>query len=290
MSAGGRNGRRGLPAVPGVSIPADRRFRRTDASIERRRRTRRLLWRAVRWTLPLVVVSAAAWWLGSTLLGSEALQVREISVEGNHRLSAADVEQLVDGLRGENILKVNFDRYERRLLDSPWIADVTLFRALPARIRIHVVERVPLAIARIERELYLVDRTGVVIDTYGPAHQEIDLPLVDGLTEPLASSLTPLPERAQLAAACLTALEVNSGLFDRLSQVDVSHPHDAVVVLDDDPALLHLGDQRFVERLQGYLDLRLTLRERYRRIDSVDLRFDDRIYLNGTALVEKPAP
>ena len=62
------------------------------------------------------------------------------------------------------------------------------------------------------------------------------------------------------------------------------------MLLDDDSALLHLGEQRFVERLQGYLTLRPTLRERYRRIDSVDLRFDDRIYLNGTALIEKPAP
>ena len=290
MSAGGRNGRRGLPGVPGVSIPPDRRFRRTDASVERRRRTRRLAWRVARWTLPVLAVSAVLWWVGRSLLGSEALQVREISIEGNHRLSSADVERLVDGLRGENILKVNFDRYERRILDSPWIADVTLFRALPARIKIHVIERVPMAIARIDRELYLVDRTGTVIDVYGAAHREIDLPLVDGLTDSASPSLTPATDRVQLTQACLTAFEGTPALLERLSQVDVSNPHDAVVLLDDDSALLHLGDQRFVERLQAYLELRPTLRDRYRRIDSVDLRFDDRVYLNGTALVQKPAP
>ena len=38
---------------------------------------------------------------------------------------------------------------------------------------------------------------------------------------------------------------------ERLSQIDVTTPRDAVVLLDDDPALLHLGDTRFVERVQG---------------------------------------
>jgi cell division septal protein FtsQ len=284
------SGRRGLPGVPGVSVQADRRFRRTDASVDRRRRTRRLIWRMGGWTLPVVAVSAATWWVATTLLQVEALRVQEISIEGNHRLSSAEVEHLVEGLRSENILKVNFDRYERRLLDSPWVADVTLFRALPARITIQVVERVPMAIARISGELFLVDRTGVVIDEYGQAHREIDLPLVDGLTDPGASSLTPVPERVQLAQACLMAFESSPGLFARLSQVDVSNPHDAVVVLDDDAALLHLGAERFAERLQGYLDLRPTLRDRYRRMDYVDLRFDGRVYLNGTALIEAPAP
>jgi cell division septal protein FtsQ len=232
----------------------------------------------------------ASWWLGRTLLGSEALRVQEIAVEGNERLSTAEIEQLVDGLRGRNILEVDFDHYERRILASPWVSDVTLFRALPARIKIRVVERVPMALGRINQALYLIDGTGVVIGEYGPAHREIDLPVVDGLTDPTGRTLEPVPERVQLARSCLTALESAPRLFERLSQVDVSNPHDAVVMLDDDPALLHLGNERFVERLQDYLDLRPTLRDRYRSVDYVDLRFDGRVYVHGTAALDKPVP
>ncbi len=64
-----------------------------------------------------------------------------------------------------------------------------------------------------------------------------------------------------------------------MSQIDVSDLHDAVVILDGDPALLRLGDSDFVARLQQYLDLGAALRERVAAIDYVDLRFDERLYV-----------
>ena len=67
--------------------------------------------------------------------------------------------------------------------------------------------------------------------------------------------------------------------YKRLSQVDVSNPHDVVVLLEGDTAQLRLGDERFVERLQSYLEVAAALRERVTDIDYVDLRFDDRVYV-----------
>jgi hypothetical protein len=55
--------------------------------------------------------------------------------------------------------------------------------------------------------------------------------------------------------------------------------HNAAVILTGDSAKIQLGEDRFLARLQGYLDLAVTLRERVAEIDSVDLRFDDRIYV-----------
>jgi cell division septal protein FtsQ len=52
-----------------------------------------------------------------------------------------------------------------------------------------------------------------------------------------------------------------------------------VVLLQDDPALLHLGDEKFLERLQSYVDLAPALREQVRDIDYVDLRFGQRVYV-----------
>ena len=50
-------------------------------------------------------------------------------------------------------------------------------------------------------------------------------------------------------------------------------------MLKDDTALVHIGDEQFVERLQSYLDLVPALRERVPEIDYVDLRFDERVYV-----------
>ena len=43
--------------------------------------------------------------------------------------------------------------------------------------------------------------------------------------------------------------------------------------------MLRLGEQDFVDRIQGYLDLAPALRERVADIDYVDLRFGERLYV-----------
>ena len=275
--------RRGAPAsTAGVPAPADKRFRRSDPRGAGRRRLGQITWKLVRLAAILGVVVAGFVWLGTTVLGSPMFQVQRLVVRGHTRLSVGDVEALVAGIRGERIVRVDFEHYRRRLMDSPWVESASLWRVLPSTIEVRIVERSPLVIARVGQQLYLVDGHGVIIDEYGPQHRDFDLPIVDGLVRPEATS-GPLvdPARLALIARLLAAVESHAGLRDRLSQVDVSAARDAVVLLDGDPALLHLGDTRFVERVQAYLELAPTLRERLGAIDSVDLRFDERVYVRS---------
>ena len=180
----------------------------------------------------------------------DLLRVRDVTVVGTARLSAGEVESLVAGLRDDHILRVDLEFYRRRLLDSPWVADVQLTRLLPATIQIAVVERTPMAVARHGQQLYLVDETGSIIDDYGPQYQEFDLPVVDGLmSAPKSGTPGASVDRVRLTASLLAGLGTRPDLRDRVSQIDVSNPRDAVVMFDDDPAWLHVGDRRFVERL-----------------------------------------
>src|SRR5262249_31002086 len=55
--------------------------------------------------------------------------------------------------------------------------------------------------------------------------------------------------------------------------------HNVAVILSGDSAVIHLGEDQFLQRLESYLDLASALRERVADIDYVDLRFDDRIYV-----------
>ena len=71
-------------------------------------------------------------------------------------------------------------------------------------------------------------------------------------------------------------------------QIDVSDARNAVVLLDGDPTLLRLGNERFVERLQSYHELAPALRERVPVIDYIDLRFDERVYVRPARDVHSP--
>ncbi|MCC7008713.1 MAG: FtsQ-type POTRA domain-containing protein [Acidobacteria bacterium] len=266
-------------ASAGVALPPDRRYRRPDLRPDRRRLGRRIA-RVLGWTgLGLLFALAAAW--GSQwALRAEPLKVRGIDVRGAARLSAGEIDALLDGLRGENIFEVDFDVYRRRLLDSPWIASATFRRALPSTIAIEIVERTPLAIARLGQQLYLVDDTGVIIDEYGAPYADLDLPIVDGLlTGPSAAGPLADPARVHLVGALLAALAARPELRGRLSQIDVASPHDAVVMFDAPSIWLHLGETRFVERLQTFFEVAPELQEQIGDLDQVDLRFDDRVFV-----------
>ena len=93
------------------------------------------------------------------------------------------------------------------------------------------------------------------------------------------------PARAELAARVMASVGTRPEIARQVSQIDVSDPHNAVVILEGDTALLRIGDTEFVERLQQYLDLAPALRERMAGIDYVDLRFDERLYVRP----QKPA-
>lgn len=273
--------RRGMPPAPGVASPQDRRFRRSDLLVERRRLTVRVR-RFLRWGLPVLAGLALVAWGVQTVLASPLLQVRDLKVVGNKRVSASAIEALVSGLRDEHILRVDLAAYRERLLTSPWVQDARFSRVLPATIEISVVERAPMAVARLGQQLYLVGEDGSILDDYGPAYREFDLPVVDGLvTAPKTGRPFADADRARLTADLFTSLASRPDLRDRISQADVSNPFDAVVMFDDDAAWLHLGDRDFTDRLQRYVELRPTLAERFGDLDYVDLRFDTQVYLRG---------
>lgn len=266
--------------MPPLSAPADKRFRRSHVKPSGRRRSRlRQAWLVFRVLTVMAVAGYGAWRGLSLVANSPALRVARIVVSGQQRLAPGEVLALLDGLRGQHILGVDLAAWQARLLASPWVEDATLRRVLPSTIEVRVRERQPTAVGRIGNGLYLIDRQGVVMDEYGPAYADLDLPIVDGVAGRVDGRTVVDPARAALAARVIAALAARPDPRPRVSQIDVSHPHDAVVMLEGDTALLRLGEEDFAERLQQYVDLGATLRERVTAIDYVDLRFPERVYV-----------
>jgi cell division protein FtsQ len=229
------------------------------------------------------LLAAGGWYAAQAVIEARVLHVTEIRVRGNEHLARGEVLALLTGLQGQHLLQTDLDVWRRRVLGSPWVEQAALRRVLPSTVEVVIRERTPMAIGRIKGDLYLMDELGTVIDNYGPNYAQFDLPIVDGLAdEPSRGGPTVDAERAQLAAGLLRALEGRPDLMKRVSQIDVRDPRDAVVLLDQDPALVHLGRERYVERLQAYLDLYEALHLRVPAIEYVDLRFEDRVYVRPT--------
>jgi cell division protein FtsQ len=263
-----------------VAAQTDRRFRRSHVKPGRKRGVGRALVRPVlTWGLLGLLVAYGVYRTSGVAAQARVLEVDRIVVRGNERLSKGEVLAVLSGLRGQNLIWTDLDVWRKRLLASPWVRDAALRRSLPSTVDVVIAEREPMGIARVKGELYLVDDRGVIIDQYGPHYVDLDLPIVDGLAAaPSDGSMTD-EARAELAARVIAAVKGKPAIASRLSQIDVTDLHNATVILSGDPAVLQLGEDLFLTRLESYLDLAPTLHERIAQIDSVDLRFDERIYV-----------
>ena len=274
--------------MPGLPT-TDKRFKRAHVKPSRRRSpASKHAWLAAR-LLALALVLGYAGYRGVALIAAaSSLQIGHLVVRGQERLSTGEVLALVEGLRGQNILAVDLDDWQQKLLSSPWVERATIRRVLPSTLELTVHERRPMGIGRHGTAMYLVDAGGVIIDEYGPVYADIDLPIIDGIgaAPPDGGSIVDVA-RAEFAARVIGALATRPELAKRVSQIDVSDLHDAVLILDGDPALLRLGDTEFVARLQQYIDLAPALHERLNGIDYVDLRFDERLYVRPPKAMAK---
>ena len=277
-----------------VRAPADRRFRRAHVHPARKRSWTRS-WRTASVAVLIAAFVAYGGYRGAELLSAaEALTISRITVRGTSRMSPGEVLALLEGLRGTSMVTANLESWRQKLLGSPWVADAAIRRVFPGTLSVVIEEREPLGIGRIGQSLYLIDQHGAIIDEFGPNYAEFNLPIIDGLDSGTAAGgtlvndvraalagrlLADLQREPALAGRLLSELRRRPDLAKRISQIDVADIRDAVVILKDDSALIRVGDERFVERVQSYLDLAGRLREQVPQIDYVDLRFDNRVYV-----------
>lgn len=264
-----------------VAVPADKRFRRAHVKPGRRRN----YWRAVaipaaHYALIGAVIACGMYEVSGIAAQAHALRIEKISIRGNERMSKAEVARALDGMIGQSLVWTNLDHWRDELLKSPWIHDAAMRRSLPSTIEVVVSERRPIGIGRVHGELFLVDEHGIILDQVGTGYAEFDLPIIDGLVVRDSNGSRVADEAgAELAARVIAALKARPKIAERLSQLDVSDLHNAAVILERDKAVIHLGEDQFLQRVEAYLDVAQALRDRVADIDYVDLRFDDRIYV-----------
>jgi cell division septal protein FtsQ len=266
--------------VSHVAIPADKRFRRAHVKPARQRRHWSIvIGRTIRAGLIGVLILFAAYRGAKFAAHAHLFRIERIVVHGNRRLSSGEVLAVLGGLRGQSLVWADLDLWRRRLLASAWVRDADLRRSLPSTVEVVVSERRPIGIGRLQGQMYLLDDHGVIIDEYGPQYSEFDLPIIDGLRASSGGDTVTDADRVELASRVIEALGPKPEIARQVSQVDVLDLHDAAVILSGDPAVIQLGDQQFLRRLQSYLELAPALRERVSHIDQVDMRIDGRIYV-----------
>lgn len=264
-----------------VAVTADRRLKRNARPGQRTRRSsakRWLLWGAGVAGLCVVVVGLAL--AARAVVRAETFRVTSVVIAGQSHVSEQQRQELVGMLRGRSIFTIDLAAVRVHWEASPWVREARLRRVLPSTVEVRVTERQAVAVGRLGVQLFVIDERGTLIDAYGPSYASLHLPIVDGFEGVSAAAASEHDAaRASLAARVVLDLQHKPQLLERLSQLDVSDPRNAQVLLNGDPAQLRLGNERFLARTESYLSVASALRDRLGNIDYVDLRYDGRLFV-----------
>ena len=196
---------------------------------------------------------------------STGLTVHQVVIVGQDyvdRQSVLNVLRLDDS---EPIFLVNLGNLRSRVETLGWVKNAFPRRRLPDTIEIKLVERIPLALWQHERDFALIGDDGAII-TRSNLDKFADLMLVVGSDAPVhtAKLLEMLALEPSLSKRVVAAIRVGERRWNLKidSRVDVLLPE-----TDPVAAWRRLAD---LERRQQVLE---------RQIESIDLRFKDRLII-----------
>jgi cell division protein FtsQ len=158
VASGGRveRGSRPRARAASVVVPLPRRIRGDRLDLARLVPSGRSLGIAF-----LIVVGAAAAWLGARETGVFA--VRAVDVSGAPPAVAAQVQRALQTTRGTSLLKLDLAAAAQNLEALPTVASVRFDRAFPHTLRVVVVPERPVAIVRQGADSFLVAESGRVM-------------------------------------------------------------------------------------------------------------------------------
>lgn len=258
------------------------------------------------WTFGLVVGAFLAAWIlfqGEQFLATDARfllprdgpssQGDAIVVRGVRNASRTAVLRIFDNDRGRSIADLDPDRRRLQLRTVDWVRDASVRRVWPNRLTVDVLERQPVAFIQVPAGMsgnfanpvaykpMLIDGDGVILKLRGPVPQS--LPLLTGIRD-----TDDVEQRRERVLRMMRLLDDLRQHRDRISEVDVSDLESLRITyqLQDQQAILVLGNERYLERLNIFLRHYDGIRDRLPTRAVLDISLEGRI----TAVQPAEAP
>jgi cell division protein FtsQ len=241
-----------------------------------------LLRRVGIWSLHLSATAAVLlclWYVGDLaehqLRSAPAFAIRTLDVQGNVRLTRADIERLGGIAVGRNIFERGPEEVQARLIAEPWIASAEVRRRLPGSYSIRVIERKAIALLA-RSELYLVSEQGKPFKQLGPGDPS-DLPLITGLESADAEDKQEAEAALQAAVTLLRDYtEIGLARSEALSEIHIEADESISCYLGRDATYVRLGKPPFKNKLRRLREVLAQLASQSARASYVYLDNDRR--------------
>ena len=190
-------------------------------------------------------------------------RISEIALVGERELDRNEILVLAGITDRSSLLFLDPARTRARLMMNPWIADATVFKLYPDRLRIEIKERKPFALWQKDGRISLIAADGVVLETAVPSRFSA-LPRVVG-------------KGAEQAAQDFLALIDRFPVIARLTEASVLVAERRWNLRLKDGVEIMLPENETEQALRILVDLDRSAKILSRDIVAVDLRLPDRV-------------
>jgi cell division protein FtsQ len=216
--------------------------------------------------------------LGQRLLvlsGEIGFRVNAVEVEGRERASAQDVLKALGVRRGTPIFAVDPAAAKVRLEQVPWVRSASVYRRLPDTLFITMSEQRPLAFWQRGGSLVLIDRDGrPIAERNLSAYGRLPVLVGDDVPANAAAIIKMLISEPKLAEQVAAAVRIGGRRWN------VEFKNGVFVALPEQDAAGAWHRLATIEKNHRVLE---------RRVELVDLRLPDRVYLRlPSDLAPKP--
>lgn len=223
--------------------------------------------------LPLPVIQQQIAPLRDKLLGTSALRVTSIRIDGANLTSDSAIRAALNIAVGDPVLNFNVSHAREMLTAMPFVDHVSVERHLSGEIDVHITERPPYAVWQHQGHFILIDRQGQKVPDQGTNDKDATafakLPLVvgDGANENAAALIDVLLQEPDVKSRVTAAVRVSDRRWN------LSLKDGATVLLpegEEAPAIHRLArlnaSTQLLDRPVVLIDMRLpdrlTIRER----------------------------
>src|SRR5689334_13253097 len=218
-------------------------------------------------------------------------RISEVALTGEHEVGRDEILMLAGISNNSSLLFLDAARTRARLLSNPWIAEATVLKLYPDRLRIEIKERKPFALWQKDGRIALIADEGTVLEATAP-QRFADLPMVVGTgaehgAHAFLDLLRRYPDIARATESSVLVAErrwnlhLKNGVEVLLPEIEPGQALRALVELDRSKKLL--------SRDITVVDLRLSDRVTVRQSDASAAARDQAIKDMEKAKKGKPA-
>lgn len=241
----------------------------------RKTRFKRTLSQKITRILLIVLLVGELSYLGfegaQSMKNSSLFFLNRIEVTGTYKTTAPEIKAIVLE-QSKNALLADLTSLKLRLETHPWIESAILWRELPGTIRIHIVERKPVALV-LATNLYLVDRYGKAISLYEQNAESSSLPVITGIPDITDE------EKIRGGLAFVDALSEDPEVFQQISEIHYYDANSTIVYLRGISFGLFVSKDGILSMIKKFIQHADLVKNNFSSLKWIDLRYQGQIVL-----------